>query len=118
MNWYAAFQTCASHGLQLLTINSALENFEISEYVRYTLNSVSIWTSGTDAGNEGKWSWMSTGKTFKETFNYWFKDEPNNLQRPCMGEDCLMVGYRETEQCFWWNDFPCSFELPSVCEKP
>ena len=104
--------------VQLLTINSALENFEISEYVLGISHKISIWTSGTDAGSEGKWSWMSTGRMFEETFSYWFGHEPNNLKGPCMGEDCLMVGFKETKQCWYWNDDPCTYKYTSICEKP
>ncbi len=72
-----------------------------------------------DIDNEGTFVYASSGEPI--TFSDWTKGEPNN---DANGEDC--VGHWETNQDveWWqfgqskigWNDRPCDFEAPVVCE--
>ncbi|XP_039973547.1 C-type lectin domain family 4 member D isoform X2 [Xiphias gladius] len=72
------------------------------------------WIGLTDFENEGEWKWVNNSTL--QTSLYWsvVNSEPdNNLSGGEEGEDCAVVNsYSQT-----WNDVPCSFLYPRICQK-
>ena len=66
---------------------------------------------GTDDGDEGQWTWNSTGKELEYT--NWLPGQPDNFKGR---EHCLTL--RGHYYNSLWNDYPCDMELPFVCQRP
>lgn len=56
LNWFNASDICRRNGWQLITINSAQENFEVTKLERLH-GLVEIWTGATDLGESRRWIW-------------------------------------------------------------
>lgn len=70
-----------------------------------------FWTSGNDLGEEGVFTWGSTGERL--TYTNWLQKEPNNVVRNCQGENCLHLWDKYNYQ---WNDLQCSEKYYFICE--
>ena len=54
-NWYKAEQYCRFHGMHLASINSAEEQKNLEDHITsFGMGNEHFWSSGTDAGEEGK----------------------------------------------------------------
>ncbi|XP_022108619.1 alpha-N-acetylgalactosamine-specific lectin-like [Acanthaster planci] len=83
------------------------ESLTMSPTATSDLNSV--WLGLTDASNEGQFVWIDRATV---SYTDWGDDEPNDWGN---GEDCTTLRFHATKGRFW-NDKPCSTELPYICK--
>lgn len=76
-----------------------------------------FWTSGTDLGNEGKFFFLSNGKSIDQLT--WARDEPNNAKRNDSNETENCMAYTMTENLKFYRLFDrfCSLKLYFVCQE-
>lgn len=80
-----------------------LVNLETADILKF-----SVWIGGSDQQVEGVFVWIDSGNNF--TFTNWHGIQPDNAGN---NEHCVeMFGRTGT-----WNDRPCSYGTPFVCEK-
>lgn len=103
-NWMAAFETCRTYGLQLLTLRSSEENTELAELLGHH-NVTAVWLAATDIAQEGTFVWATTGR--KVTNAKWSDRNPDNSQGK---ENCVRFGGL-------WNDIVCNAKLFFFCEE-
>lgn len=97
---------CAQDGMRLAIINSRAEN----DYVQGQINlrgQGASWLGADDLSEEGTFRW-SDGTKVVDGYQQWQDGEPNDYFG---GEDCTEMYDSGT-----WNDLPCDYGLPSVCE--
>ena len=68
--------------------------------------SSALWLGYTDADSEGTWLWVDGTSA---AFTNWYSGEPNDSG----GEDCAATNFGAYG---YWNDYPCTYSLPFVCE--
>ncbi|XP_059485384.1 C-type lectin domain family 4 member K-like isoform X2 [Neocloeon triangulifer] len=112
LNWYKAFQRCKASGLELVSIESKLENDELKRLVDNTKEH--YWISATDLGSEGKFYWAGTGQPFG-AFNDFPAGQPNNAGN---NEHCIHLHHSwGGENTFAWNDINCETQhFRFICE--
>ena len=73
-----------------------------------------MWTSGSDADEEGNWHWVNSATKTPITYSNWQKDEPNNGGGA--GEHCMWLDW----YFGWkWNDAKCHHDKACfICEIP
>lgn len=78
----------------------------------------SFWTSGTDLGGEGKFFFLSNGKSIGQL--NWANDEPNNAKRADSNETENCMGYTTTDNLKFFRLFDrfCSLQYYFVCQDP
>ncbi|XP_014881082.1 ladderlectin-like [Poecilia latipinna] len=107
LTWGKAERNCISMGGNLASVHSSEEYHEIQSLIMRATYAMKVtWIGGSDATEEGTWSW-SDGSLM--TFTNWCPGEPNNGG---WNQDCMQMNY-SGEKC--WDDYRCSFSLPSVC---
>lgn len=107
LNWFKASESCRRRGMQLLTINSAMENLEVVELGKeYGLEWV--WTAATDLAQRRQWVWSTSGQEVQ--CGYWKDGEPSNKKENCI--EAQMEGYPSN-----WNDNECKRARPFICEE-
>lgn len=67
----------------------------------------------TDEVVEGQWRWVDD-TPFKESLSFWDAGEPNNI---ALVEDCATMRDSSNSRKNW-NDVPCFFKMPWICEMP
>ncbi len=92
---------CAALGGHLASIQDATENALVLKALQRS-GLIGL----TDALVEGSFGW-TTGEQL--TYTNWEAGEPNNAG---VGEDCAEINFPGGR----WNDVPCTFALPYVCE--
>ena len=86
-------------GWNLASITSAAEEAFIVSLITGTISQrTHVWIGGTDAANEGTWTWTD-GDPF--SYTNWFAGEPNNVGG---NEDFLALDFRGS--VWQWNDAP------------
>lgn len=106
-NWFKASEICRKQGLQLLTINSPMENLQVVR-LGNNFGLDSVWTAATDFGESRRWVWSSSGRDVAEL--YWRDGEPTDITERCI--EVLMVQYPSN-----WNDNDCNARRPFICEE-
>ncbi|XP_045479162.1 perlucin-like isoform X1 [Harmonia axyridis] len=110
-NFIKAMQYCREHGMDLLSIETGVENIEIIAYLKKNYPKAEhIWTSGTDMGEEGSFVWLSTGRPLN--FTSWCNGQPDNAGK---NEHCLEI-LRLGVENYVWNDRSCLSEYNFICE--
>lgn len=66
----------------------------------------SLWTSGTNVGQQGKFNWAESGKSFGH-YNNWATGEPVG------GESCVQLWGAAGHK---WDDVPCFRFASYICE--
>ncbi|XP_025001546.3 macrophage mannose receptor 1-like isoform X2 [Gallus gallus] len=99
--WDNARGFCSAHGAQLLEVDGPEEK----AHIQSTL-SLSSWLGIRDEELEGTWK-RANGSIVIRGHGSWHWSEPNGGRR----ENCAAV---RTDGM--WYDYPCSSELPWVCE--
>lgn len=106
-NWFRASEVCRRRGMQLLTIKSAQENFEVVELGNvYKLEWV--WTAATDLAERRQWVWSTDGQYVRNMF--WRDGEPSTSSERCM--EAQMTGFPSN-----WNDNDCRRLRPFMCQE-
>ncbi|KAG5678669.1 hypothetical protein PVAND_008322 [Polypedilum vanderplanki] len=120
-NFFKAHQYCQINNLELLTIDSKEEeitflNLLNSKEFEYK-SAKDFWTSGTDLGNEGKFFFLSNGKSIG-TFT-WAHDEPNNMRKSDSNETENCMAYSMTDNLKFYRLFDrfCSLKFFFVCQE-
>ena len=72
------------------------------------LDSHGFWIGGTDAINEGEWTWVTSGSNF--TYSNWAPGFPDDYRG---NEDCAEL-HRDSH--FLWNDEKCDHRMSFICE--
>ncbi|KAL7880087.1 hypothetical protein SRHO_G00023410 [Serrasalmus rhombeus] len=89
--WSYAEQNCVDMGGHLASVHSTEEYTFIQELVQNKTNSNSqTWLGGTDAAQEGVWTWTD-GSAFN--YNNWSYSQPDNGY--WYSENCLMMNFPE-----------------------
>ncbi|XP_035787485.1 perlucin-like [Anopheles albimanus] len=113
VTFFEAWRLCQHLGHGLATITSKAD----SELIAATINASSStkgpwWIGGTDLGNEGIFTWISTNKLVGHGTGY-LNFSPLQPDNNSGNEHCLEIGR-------WggvaWNDAPCNFKLNFICE--
>ncbi|XP_075302077.1 macrophage mannose receptor 1-like isoform X1 [Opisthocomus hoazin] len=99
--WEGAQSFCSTLGTQLLEVDSPEEK----DHVRTMLQS-SSWLGIRDEEVEGTWK-RANGTIVPWESSSWHRNEPNGGHQ----ENCAVV-----RQDGEWYDYPCTSELPWVCE--
>lgn len=106
--WETAQELCFAVGADLVTLDDATENADISN-TAYTHPSglTSWWIGYNDQGSEGAWEWVSGQSPGYES---WQPGEPNNSPND---SDCAEL-YSDIQT---WNDRSCfNSNRPFICE--
>lgn len=115
-NWYKASVYCRFHGMHLASVESRAENDLLEKTVQeFGLGQEHFWTSGTDQGEEGSFTWFGNGRPL--TFNNWNTGEPNNFRYENGEEEHCLELWNRDGKGLKWNDTPCSFETYFICER-
>ena len=96
---------CNGLGKKLLEPKSSQVNNEVTQLAQ-SQGIFRFWIGVNDIANEGTFVYDSSGTTI--VYENWNPGEPNDAG----GEDCTEINYGN------WNDMPCTWNLPFVCEKP
>jgi len=101
--WVVAGQICRGGGYELVTVDDAAENTFLTDVG----GGLAWWIGYNDRGRvEGRYRWASG---LASTYENWAPGEPNNAGN----EDCVELLSDGT-----WNDLPCGFTHPFICESP
>jgi hypothetical protein len=75
------------------------------------------WTSGTDLGEEGKFFYMTNGKSIGSLS--WAEDEPNNAKKQDTTETENCMAYTTTNNLKFYRLFDkfCSLKFNFVCQE-
>jgi hypothetical protein len=104
-DWDHALELCTGFGGGLVVIEDAAENTAVANAANlYTGNDP--WIGFSDQWVEGSFEWYDGTPV---TFTSWYAGEPNDSG----GEDCAATNFVQNGR---WNDYPCSYALPFVCE--
>ncbi|XP_032438031.1 type-2 ice-structuring protein-like [Xiphophorus hellerii] len=107
MTWAKAERNCISMGGNLASVHSSEDYYDIQSLIRRVTHELKeTWIGGSDAAEEGNWSW--TDGTLM-TFTNWCPGEPNNAG---WRQHCMQMNY-SGEKC--WDDHRCAVKQPSVC---
>ncbi|XP_044748513.1 C-type lectin 37Db-like [Coccinella septempunctata] len=110
-NFFKAMQFCKENGMDLLSLETGEEYMAIVSYLKkHYPKAEHIWTSGTDAGEEGSFVWLSTGRSVN--FTSWGAGLPDNSAKI---EHCLEIARTGVEN-YYWNDRACNSEYNFICE--
>jgi hypothetical protein len=111
--FFDARKCCDDHGMKLARVDSAKEQeWLISEGEKLWGAPPDVWLGGTDLAEEGTWRWED-GDLFYQAgqvvlYCGWKSGEPSNgVDQHCLAI-CSGVG---------WNDIPCGWKNPHICEK-
>lgn len=105
-SWADARAACQGAGSDLAVLDDPAE----AAWALQTVQAVtgrSLWVGLSDLDVEGDFAWVD-GK--KPGFAAWNPGEPNDWGE---GEDCA-----ELQPSGGWNDLPCHWTLPALCEDP
>jgi len=105
--WDEARRSCDGFGWGLVGLGGEAENDFVGRAAWDRANSY-WWIGLNDLDEEGSFRWAATGEV--ATFTSFADGEPNDA---APGEDCVSTDYASFGG---WNDYPCSNELPYVCE--
>ncbi|KAK4025656.1 hypothetical protein OUZ56_014709 [Daphnia magna] len=97
---------CYSNNMKLLT----LETYEKQQAIQAAWDELYIWTSLTDAQQEGTWIWESTNTNLYPGYANWCTGNPSDSGGD---EDCTELNY-VSAGC--WNDFSCGNTLDAICQ--
>lgn len=109
--WDAARSRCSSiaPGAHLMSVTSPKEH-DISVLVSELGDA---WLGGSDLAQEGIWTW-TTGEPM--SVNRWGIGEPND-GAGAFPENCMVIRKSGgVELGDLWNDLPCDYALPYICE--
>ncbi|XP_072396448.1 C-type lectin mosGCTL-7-like isoform X2 [Diabrotica undecimpunctata] len=114
-NYFKATQFCRQQGMQLLSINSHIENQRIGQFILDTGVLTGLyWTSGTKLVGEDQWVWLSTGQRI--SYTNWGAGEPSGKTPDKMvDENCLIFDYYKGNNA--WNDMSCDSDQYFICES-
>ncbi|XP_059224272.1 lectin subunit alpha [Stomoxys calcitrans] len=108
--WFEANNECAIRNMTLIAVDTFEKNQVIDSLLRKKFPvSPNLWIGGSDLGQEGKFIWSSTGKSFE--FTNWQHQQPDNSKND---EHC--VHYRINSD-FEWNDAQCWGKMGFICEE-
>ncbi|XP_071126788.1 uncharacterized protein [Mytilus edulis] len=105
---------CQQMGSNLLSITGPREQRYIQAILntgKYLKVSSNYWIGGSDATQEGGWSWID-GSPF--AYLNWHPGEPNERMFSPSGEDCIEMVPNWNYQ---WNDKRCDKEQYYICKK-
>ncbi|XP_050091171.1 C-type lectin 37Db-like [Anopheles aquasalis] len=123
LNWFKAMQYCRTRGMFLLSVRNPQEREAIIEYLYgtgyiKTHQSLMIWTSANDLGEEGEFYWSTTGEHV--TYSNWSPGESNNAEfDDCTNENCAVLEYwahRGAAYNYTFDDRSCKYEYHFICE--
>ena len=106
LNWNAAKSACEALGSKLVIVNSQAEQRALTSKIS---GSKSMWIGlYRDPKDKSRWLWVDGSRP---TYTYWNSGEPNNSGGD---EDCgEMISKNRGHK---WNDMPCKFSFPYICE--
>ncbi|ALC39819.1 lectin-37Da, partial [Drosophila busckii] len=112
-NWFEAYQACRRMDAELLTFETLEEWQTISEYVFEQNIKRLYWTSGTDQGREGVYTWFSNGQAL--IGGMWGNAQPDNAGNT---ENCIEYGWIMGKSGIGLNDRPCgnNYQTNFICE--
>jgi hypothetical protein len=122
--WSTAREACLARGSgwDLTSVRSAADAQFLGEML-----TIEAWIGGTDAANEGTWSWVSDGSTFwlggvdgvaaNGAFTNWNATEPNGATTTNCAR-ALPRGPASSNPDAPWADLDCAQLLGAVCEGP
>ncbi|CAG9839347.1 unnamed protein product [Diabrotica balteata] len=117
INFYGALQYCKLRNMELINIDSAIENDKIGLHIiEKGWAPKKFWTSAVNMVAGGKWIWLSNGQPIKY-FN-WDRGEPTGfLPFVASYENCIQVRHEGTRG-FTWNDLNCGVKNYVICKRP
>lgn len=109
-NWLVATDNCRAlgGGAHLATITSAQENALL---LNLAAGGVDFWLGGNDRAQEGEWRWITIESM---TYVNWRAGEPNNGGNSGVVENCMII---EADMGGTWDDRPCDYAYPYLCER-
>lgn len=108
-NWIRAHEICAANGMEML-INYNLEENNQSIALAQKNGFLNYWLGGKRL--DGTWTWVSTGKPL--IYLPWGKGQPDNAGGNVR---CLMRYQLYKLDPVSWNDAPCEFRYPIICQE-
>ncbi|XP_012879129.1 PREDICTED: C-type lectin domain family 4 member E isoform X1 [Dipodomys ordii] len=110
LNWEASVRNCSGMRAQLVVINTPEEQ----EFLYHTKPRRREFFIGlSDQVTEGQWLWVDNSP-LRKSLSFWDAGEPNNLVTV---EDCATIRDSPNPRRNW-NDIPCFYAMPRVCEMP
>lgn len=128
-NWATASEGCIDQGMHLVHVNDDEENDWVIEMTKSLFPSAGqVYFGGNDQATEGAWIWTDNNQRFwtggpigsggmpvSGVYRNWSVNEPNNSSGG-IPEHCL-AGILTGTLTYLWNDVPCNFTYPFVCER-
>ncbi|CRK96055.1 CLUMA_CG009492, isoform A [Clunio marinus] len=120
-NFFRAHQYCQLNNMELLTIDSKEEESVFMNLINAKdfefKTAKDFWTSGNDLGEEGKFYFLTNGKSVGKL--NWAKNEPNNGRRADSNETENCMGYTMTENLKFYRLFDrfCSIKSNFICQS-
>lgn len=110
LSWSSSRKNCSAMGAHLVVINT----WEEQEFLfRTKPRRKEFYIGLTDQVVEGQWRWVDD-TPFKESLSFWDAGEPSNT---ALVEDCATMRDSSNSRKNW-NDVPCFFNMPWICEMP
>ncbi len=106
VSWTTARDLCDAFGEQLVILDSAEKNKEVSDTAYYSYFADASWIGLTDEDSEGTFTWVDGSPL---VYSSWYSGEPNDSG----GEDRAATNFGAVD---YWNDYGESSSLPFVCE--
>ncbi|GFN83274.1 macrophage mannose receptor 1 [Plakobranchus ocellatus] len=108
-SWKDAKTTCQQEGGDLVTILDKTTNTFVND-MRKSNDRGTCWIGLNDLDNEGKFRWQNENQEVHYT--NWSPGNPGQTNR--QGQDCVVMGYKESEK---WSLFDCMQHSSFICEK-
>ncbi len=115
VTWPQAFYNCTVRGGYLAHIESQ-EEFDViaSQILAEDKSKYSFWIGANRSLSSNEYYWVNQDGTYSEETipsDFWLPGEPtftgNGDEGVLYDEDSIMMFYRKSEDCFYWNDAPC-----------
>ncbi|GFO16711.1 macrophage mannose receptor 1 [Plakobranchus ocellatus] len=107
-SWKDAKATCQQEGGDLATILDSATNKFVDD-MRKSNDRGTCWIGLNDLGHEDKFLWPNENQEVHYT--NWAPGNPGQTNR--QGQDCVVVGYKESEK---WTVFDCMAHSSFICE--
>ncbi|XP_014087409.2 C-type lectin 37Db [Bactrocera oleae] len=106
MNWFAAYGFCTQLGMELLTLESSVDNREFQKMAQhYKLQNKNYWLAANRLEDNTTFRWGLRGRPL--SFENWQLGQPDNKggNQRCSR---LYVDHQ-------WDDVDCFTEFPVIC---
>ena len=112
VKWTTAERRCREIGGYLVKIDDSSEQSWVFKEAMKTKKNKHVWLGITDVVN-GDWRWIYDQTT--PNYKFWYPGQPLSTSHSASKNyNCAMMLYNHGGK---WNDYPCSYTFPYICES-